>query len=261
MTTQASRPGAAFRLALLPRATTATGALRLALTALVIGSCLVHGQARAQAAGTQAVVGMMLPGSAVPVLGWSIKHGLLGRPIVDDRNKQIGTVVDVIVKGGASPYVLVVGVGGRFEFGGHMVAVSLDDVAEQAGLLHLPGASQRSLKAMPRFSYGSTTVLRQQFIDGAAPQLAMANAALSQLRQQAAAESGSVRVRLENDGAALQSAVTRTEDQLADMKKAETARWLLLQKDVQQAIDDMRGAIPPDMAQPVKPALPTAGRH
>ena len=224
--------------------------LRQALMALVVGACFLHGQARAQAAGTQAVVAMTLPGSAAPVLGWSIAHGLLGRPIVDDRNKQIGTVVDVVVKDGAAPYVLVIGVGGRFEIGGHMVAVALGDVAEQAGLLHLPGASQASLKALPRFGYGSAALRRQQFIDGATGELALADAALSQLRKQAAAETGGARTRLEHDGAALQAAVTHTEDQLANLKKAEAARWTLLQKDVHRAIVDMRGATPP-----------TASRH
>jgi hypothetical protein len=58
--------------------------------------------------------------------------------------------------------------------------------------------------------------------------------------------------------AALQAAVNRTEARLADLKKAEAARWTLLQKDVQRAIDDMRGAMPPAAPRAVKPATPAA---
>jgi hypothetical protein len=238
--------------------------LPLAATALAIGLLFSPIGAHAQTAGSRAVVSMTLPSSTEPVFGWSIRQGLMGRPIVDDNDRQIGTVVDVLVKDGASPFVLVIGVGGRFEVGGHAVALPLESVVEQMGLLHLPGASQASLKAMPRFTYSTAAMWREQFVKGATVQLAAANAALTQLRKTAALATGSARLKLEQDGATLERAVTRAEDRLADLKKAEIARWTLLQEDVQRAIDDMRLALPldaPEQAKQAKQATPAKKSH
>lgn len=72
---------------------------------------------------------------------------------MDDHDKQIGTIIDLVVTTAAAPYVLIIGGGGHFEIGGHAVALPCDAVVERNGLLHLAGASQASLKAMPRFTY------------------------------------------------------------------------------------------------------------
>ena len=125
----------------------------LATACLFVALGIVHARADAQAAGTGATVSVTLPSAAAPVTGWSVQHGLLGRPLMDDHDKQIGTVIDLVVTSAAGPYVLIIGVGGHFEVGGHAVALPRAAVVERKGLLHLAGASQASLKAMPSFSY------------------------------------------------------------------------------------------------------------
>lgn len=118
--------------------------------AVVIALFFVHDISRAQPAGSHSVVSMVLPKSAKPVLGWSVKRGLLGRPIYDNiKGKQLGTIVDLVVTDAAAPYVLIIEPDGFFELGGHDVAVPLNDVVERDGRLSLPGATRASLKAMP----------------------------------------------------------------------------------------------------------------
>lgn len=223
----------------------------LALAALVLGVLAAGGPASARQPGTSAVVSMALPSSAEPVQGWSVKRGLLGRPVyASDGGKQIGTVVDLVITPAAAPYVLVIGVGGFVELKGHAVAVPLDDVVEQGGLLIFPGATRASLKAMPRFTYANSTMQRVQFIQASSAQLTRANTHLVLLQKQAAAQTGAAKARLEQENAAFQADITSAEDKLADLKKAEAARWVLLSKDVQNAIARVRAAMAHEKADP-----------
>jgi sporulation protein YlmC with PRC-barrel domain len=233
------------------RAPAGAAARPIALSALIIGALLTGSHACAQQPGTAAVVTMTLPGSAEPVQGWSIRHGLLGRPIYASAGgKQIGTVLDVIVTSSAAPYVLVIGAGGFIELHGHAVAVPMDAVVEQGGLLIMPGATRASLKAMPRFTYAKATVQRAQFIHASSVQLQKANAELMLLQKRAAAETGAAKAQLEQDNAAFQADITSAEDKLADLEKAEAARWVLLQKDVQVAVARVRAAMTHPKAAP-----------
>ena len=125
----------------------------LAIPGLVLSLGLAHGLTYAQQAGGRAIVSVTLPPSLLVVTGWSVKQGLLGRPLVDDRDKQIGTVIDLVVTVGAAPYILIIGVGGHLDVRGHAVALPRDAVVERDGLLHLPGASYASLQALPKFTY------------------------------------------------------------------------------------------------------------
>jgi len=220
------------------RPSAATPLLRpLASLAFILGALCAPGLAAAQDAGSSAVVSMTLPSSAAPVQGWSIRHGLLGRPVyASPGGKQIGTVLDVVVTQAPSPYVLVIGAGGFIEVGGHAVAVPLDAVEEEGGLLILPGATRASLKAMPAFTYSKATIQRAQFIHATAMQLDKANAQLVLLQQRAAAQTGAAKAQLEQANAAFLADITAAEDKLSNLQKAETARWSRLRKDVEQAI-------------------------
>jgi len=216
----------------------------LAGAALICGALLADTQAGAQPPGSAAVVTLTLPSSTGPVQGWSVKHGLLGRPVYASADgKQIGTVLDLIVTAGAKPYVLVIGAGGFIELHGHAVAVPLDDVVEQGGLLILPGATRASLKAMPRFTYATAALQRAQFIHTTSEELHQANAQLLRLQRRAAAQTGAARAQLEQDNAAFQADIAAAEGKLAELDKAEAARWAPLQKDVQTAIARVRAAI------------------
>ncbi|WP_426191584.1 PRC-barrel domain-containing protein [Massilia sp. DWR3-1-1] len=134
----------------------------LACLGAALALALAPGVAHAQASRASTIVTMQLPSSATPVKGWSVQRGLLGRPIYDDGGEQIGTVIDLVVTSAAAPFVLIIGVGGHAEIGGHAVALPFAAVTDRKGLLHLPGASQASLKAMPRFSYDSAVIVRSR---------------------------------------------------------------------------------------------------
>lgn len=226
-----------------------------ALTTCMLVALLVSVHASAQQPGTSAVVSMTLPSSAEPVQGWSVKHGLLGRPVYASAGgKQIGMVLDLVVTSATAPYVLVIGVGGFVEIHDHAVAVPLEAVVEQEGVLVFPGATRASLKAMPRFTYSRGIMQRAQFIRATSAQLTKANAELVRLQKRAAAETGTVKVQLEKDNAAFQADITSAEDKLADLEKAEAARWVLLQKDVQNAIARVRATMSHEKAEPAAPA-------
>ena len=238
------------------RKPTATAMFRpLTSVAFMLGVLFASGQASAQQPGTAAVVSMTLPSSAEPVKGWSVKRGLLGRPVyASAEGKQIGTVVDLVVTLAAAPYVLVIGVGGFVEIGGHEVAVPLDDVVEQGGLLIFPGATRASLKAMPLFPYSNATMQRAQFMRAASAQLTKAHARLVRLQKRATAETGAAKVKLENDNAAFQADITTAEETLADLENAEAAHWVMLQKDVQNSISRVRAGMSHHKAEPATPA-------
>ncbi|MGK5081243.1 PRC-barrel domain-containing protein [Janthinobacterium sp. HLX7-2] len=239
----------------LRRPSRAAGML-LRMAALLLATAALHGDASAQAAGTTAVVSVTLSRSAEPVLGWSVQRGLLGRIVYGEQGQKIGKVEDVVVISAPAPYVLVISVGGFVGLGKHVVAIPLDDVLEQGGRLVLPGASKATLKALPVFTYSSMMMLRSQFIRDATAQLATANEQLVQLKKRADAATGASKTELEKGNAALQADITAGEDKLADLKKAEAARWVLLKEDVRQAIARIKAVIVHTSAEPAPDAAP-----
>lgn len=187
--------------------------------------------------------------------GWSIRHGLLGRPVYASvGGKQIGSVIDVVVTSVAAPYELVIGVGGFLEIGGHAVAAPLADVVEQEGLFIFPGATRASLRAMPRFTYSKGMMQRAQFIRATTAQLAAANAQLLRLQQRVASETGAARATLEQDNAAFQADITAAEDKLANLEKAESARWSMLRDEMKNALALVRADMSHEKAVPARPS-------
>ena len=216
--------------------------------------------AGAQQPGSSAVVSMTLPGVDKPVQGWSVKRGLLGRAVYASiKGKPIGMVMDLVVTPGPSPYVLIIGVGGFVELGGHMVAIPLDQVDEQGGVLLMPGATRETLKAMPRLVYTKTAVNRAKFIQAASVQLTDARLQLRVLQKLAAAETGEANKALARDYAAFETQITVAEDKLADLEKAEIGRWTLLQSDVQAALNRVEANTAPAPAPAHAPLPMPAG--
>lgn len=222
-----------------------------AVITLMFGLLIAPVQACAQQPGTGAVVSLRLSRSAEPVQGWSVKHGLLGRPVYASvEGKQIGTVLDLVVTPGAAPFVLIIGAAGALEIGGHSVAVPIADVMEQSGVLILPNATRTSLKAMPRFTYAKAAVHRAEYIRTTSAQLAEANALLLTRTKKAAAEAGAEGTELALDNVVLQSDITAAEDKLSDLEKAELSRWIPLRVDVDKAMARVLVAMPHPATEP-----------
>jgi sporulation protein YlmC with PRC-barrel domain len=86
-------------------------------------------------------------------LGWSAKKDLLGKPVVNENNEQIGKIDDLIIRPDNSVSYAIVGVGGFLGLARHDVAVPIQQVQLQRGMLVLPGATRAALKALPPFQY------------------------------------------------------------------------------------------------------------
>jgi len=226
-----------------------------ALAALALCVLFAAVQANAQQPGTGAVVSMSLSSSPMPVEGWSVKRGLLGRPVYTSADgKQIGTILDLVVISAEAPYVLIIGAAGAMNIGGHAVAVPLAEVVEQGGVLTLPNATRATLKAMPRFTYSNAGTQRGELIRATSAQLARANAQLPTSQRQASAETGAARAQLELDNAAFQADITTAEDTLADLEKAEVSRWVLLREDLHKAMARVLAASSHPAAKPAATA-------
>jgi len=216
------------------------------LIALFVSAGDIH----AQPEGVTRLATFTLPASSQPMMGWSVKGSFLGRSVYNDAGKQIGTIIDLLVTSDVDPYVLVIGVGGSLEIGGHAVAVPLGHVVDRKGLLSLPCATRDSLKEMPRLTYLKPTVWRARFISAASIQLATANAQLILRRKEASSKSGTTKVRLELDNTVLQEDIITAEDKLDALKKADTVSWMQLQQDVQDAVSKVQASISISAVEP-----------
>jgi sporulation protein YlmC with PRC-barrel domain len=92
------------------------------------------------------------------VVGWSTKHDLFGKTVVNDKNEKIGKVDDLIIspsKAGNTPAAsfAIIGVGGFVGIGKREVAIPTEQLKLQNKQLTLPGATKDALKAMPPFIY------------------------------------------------------------------------------------------------------------
>nr|WP_314544055.1 PRC-barrel domain-containing protein [uncultured Massilia sp.] len=92
------------------------------------------------------------------VVGWSAKHDLIGKTVVNDKNDKIGKVDDLIIspsKDGSAPAATfaIIGVGGFVGIGKRDVAIPTEQFRLQNKQLTLPGATKDALKALPPFVY------------------------------------------------------------------------------------------------------------
>jgi sporulation protein YlmC with PRC-barrel domain len=92
------------------------------------------------------------------VLGWSTKHDLFDKTVVNDKNEKIGKIDDLIIsprKDASTPVATfaIIGVGGFLGIGKRDVAIPVDQLKLQNKQLTLPGATKDALKALPPFVY------------------------------------------------------------------------------------------------------------
>jgi sporulation protein YlmC with PRC-barrel domain len=92
------------------------------------------------------------------VLGWSTKHDLFDKTVVNDKNEKIGKIDDLIIsprKDASTPVATfaIIGVGGFLGIGKRDVAIPVEQLKLQNKQLTLPGATKDALKALPPFVY------------------------------------------------------------------------------------------------------------
>lgn len=85
--------------------------------------------------------------------GWSAKHDLMGKQVVNDAKDKIGKVEDVILTPEGKASYAIVGVGGFVGIGRHDVAIPMDQLKFQDGKYVLAGGTKDALKALPKWSY------------------------------------------------------------------------------------------------------------
>lgn len=87
--------------------------------------------------------------STEAITGWSARHDIIGKTVVNENNDKIGEVKDVVIASdGRSMYVLV-GAGGFLGMGEKDVAVPFDRIKHTDKNILLSGYSKEQLKALP----------------------------------------------------------------------------------------------------------------
>jgi sporulation protein YlmC with PRC-barrel domain len=127
------------------------------LTMSAVPLCAGLASAQAPVAG-KTPLGVTVVEMETVVVGWSAKHDLMGKTVVNDKNEKIGKIDDLIVspsKEGSTPAAsfAIIGVGGFLGIGKRDVAIPAEQFKVQNKQLVLPGATKDALKAMPPFEY------------------------------------------------------------------------------------------------------------
>jgi PRC-barrel domain len=117
-----------------------------------LGMLGVHGGAAAQVAGGT-TIGVTVTEHKELTHGWSAKRQILGKPLYNENNEQVGSVDDIIIAPNRTLSYAIVGAGGFLGLGKHDVAIPVDQIKTQDGKLTLPGATKDVLSAMPAFEY------------------------------------------------------------------------------------------------------------
>lgn len=106
----------------------------------------------------RAPVGVTVVEMEAVVVGWSTKHDLFGKTVVNDKNEKIGKIDDLIIspsKEGNVPAAsfAIISVGGFLGIGKRDVAIPTEQLKLENKQLTLPGATKDALKTMPPFVY------------------------------------------------------------------------------------------------------------
>jgi hypothetical protein len=209
---------------------------------LIAGATSLIGTAAAQVV-SPPQTGLTAPELTQVALGWSVKKGVLGKPVYNDAGEKIGNVDDVIIAPDKRASFLLIGTGGFIGLGGHDVAVSTAQVQNHAGKLEMPGATKEALKAMPAFDYANDTANRYRFVASAEQDVARAKAKLTELDQKAAGMKGDAKLKLDQQIGELQKDLKLAEQKLAELKRAAASQWKGLESDVSAATARLREAL------------------
>jgi sporulation protein YlmC with PRC-barrel domain len=117
-------------------------------------------QAPAAPVAGRAPLGVTVIEMEAVVVGWSTKHDLFDKTVVNDKNEKIGKVDDLIISPGKTSNTpaasfAIIGVGGFLGIGKREVAIPTEQLKVQNKKLTLPGATKDALKALPPFVYQS----------------------------------------------------------------------------------------------------------
>src|SRR5215831_9918419 len=113
---------------------------------------LIAPNVQAQIAGST-VVGVSVEEAREVATGWSAKRQVLGAPVFNDLNEQIGKVDDIIIAPDKAISYAIINAGGFLQVTKHDVAVPVTQLKLVDGKLVLPGATRDALKASPEFEY------------------------------------------------------------------------------------------------------------
>lgn len=105
-------------------------------------------------AGVQPVVlGITVNEIVVVAKGWSAKKQILGKKVYNDKKQKIGKVDDLIIAPDSAVSYAIIGAGGFLGIDRHDVAIPAKQLKIKKGKIILPGATEETIKAMPKFEY------------------------------------------------------------------------------------------------------------
>jgi sporulation protein YlmC with PRC-barrel domain len=104
-------------------------------------------------------LGVTVEQEAVIVNGWSVKKGILGKHVINERGEQVGTIDDIIIAPEGSVSYAIIGAGRFLHVARHDVAIPVSQIdVNDDGQYVLVGATRDALKAIPVFEYAKMPV-------------------------------------------------------------------------------------------------------
>ncbi len=101
------------------------------------------------------ILGVRVDVAAVEATGFRASR-LIGAPVYNDKDKEIGSVNDLIVAGDGRVNIAIIDVGGFLGIDAKHVAIPSHLFEQGKGeKVVLPGATEKELKAMPAFHYAN----------------------------------------------------------------------------------------------------------
>jgi sporulation protein YlmC with PRC-barrel domain len=140
---------------MLPSRIFAAAVLALALPAAALAQQDTSAKPPAQTPGMEepGPGGVHLSVATVKMEGGTRASKVIGAPVFNRGNQQVGTVDDVILNHEDMAALGVISVGGFLGVGGKLVAVPYKSLQLSEGKVILPDASKEALNKMPSFTY------------------------------------------------------------------------------------------------------------
>jgi hypothetical protein len=116
----------------------------LTMSAVPLWVGVASAQVPAAPVAGRAPLGVTVVEMEAVVVGWSAKHDLFGKTVVNDKNENLPAASFAII-----------GVGGFLGIGKRDVAIPTEQLKIHNKQLTLPGATKDAVKALPPFVYQS----------------------------------------------------------------------------------------------------------